>query len=48
MLHKVNGVDSKENIFVKNGNLELYWDAKDLREKEGKSIDELFREVYRW
>lgn len=35
-------------IFVKNGFLELFWDAKELREKEGKSIDELFREVYRW
>ena len=35
-------------IFLFIGNLELYWDAKDLREKEGKSIDELFREVYRW
>jgi len=35
-------------IFVKNGVIEMVREASDIRENEGKSVDELFREVYRW
>jgi ABC-2 type transport system ATP-binding protein len=34
-------------IFLKEGEVVLYDDAEKVREKEGKSIDELFREVFR-
>lgn len=36
-----------EVIFIKNGNLTLHSSVDDIREKEGKSIDTLFREVFR-
>ncbi len=35
-------------IFLKNGVVELFGGADEIREREGKSIDELFREVYKW
>jgi ABC-2 type transport system ATP-binding protein len=35
-------------IFLKNGVIERYQSAAELRETEGKSVDEVFREVYRW
>ena len=35
-------------IFLKNGVIERYQPAAELRETEGKSVDEVFREVYRW
>lgn len=34
-------------IFIKNGELILYDAADNIKSKEGKSIDELFREVFR-
>lgn len=34
-------------IFLKEGEVVLYDEAEKVREKEGKSIDELFREVFR-
>ena len=34
-------------IFIKNGNIVLYDSADDVRSKSGKSIDEVFREVFR-
>jgi ABC-2 type transport system ATP-binding protein len=34
-------------IFLKEGEVVLFDDAEKVREKEGKSIDELFREVFR-
>ncbi len=34
-------------IFLQNGNLTLYAPAEQIREKEGKTIDMLFREVFR-
>ena len=35
-------------IFLKNGIIERFQPAAELREAEGKSVDEVFREVYRW
>lgn len=35
-------------IFLKNGTIELHKSVDDIREEYGKSIDELFREIYRW
>lgn len=35
-------------IFLKNGVIELFGNADEIREREGKTIDELFREVYKW
>lgn len=34
-------------IFIKQGNLVVYQDADTLRSQQGKSIDEMFREVFR-
>lgn len=34
-------------IFIKNGNIELYSSVDDIRSQNGKSVDALFREVYR-
>ena len=36
-----------EVIFIKNGQICLYSSVDDIREKEGKSIDALFREVFK-
>jgi ABC-2 type transport system ATP-binding protein len=36
-----------EVIFIKNGAVTLHSPVDDIREKEGKSIDSLFREVFR-
>ncbi len=35
-------------LFLKEGNIVLQGGAEEIRQKEGKSIDELFREVFRW
>ncbi len=35
-------------IFLKEGRVVLSGKTEEIREKEGKSIDELFREVFRW
>ncbi len=35
-------------LFLKEGNIALAGDAEEIRTREGKSIDELFREVFRW
>ncbi|MNE63455.1 putative ABC transporter ATP-binding protein YxlF [compost metagenome] len=35
-----------EVIFIKEGELVLHSDVEELRQQRGKSIDELFREVY--
>ncbi|MDO5291890.1 MAG: ABC transporter ATP-binding protein [bacterium] len=34
-------------IFIQNGNLILYAPAEELRRKEGKTVDAIFREVFR-
>ncbi len=36
-----------EVIFIKNGNITLYGDADEIREKHNLSIDKLFREEFR-
>lgn len=36
-----------EVVFIKNGSITLQSSVDDIREKEGKSIDGLFREVFR-
>lgn len=36
-----------EAIFIKEGNLHLHSSVDEIREKEGKSLDALFREVFR-
>lgn len=35
-------------IMIKNGSIFLYDSVENIREREGKSIDEMFREVMRW
>lgn len=35
-------------LFLKEGEVVLSGDAEEIRQREGKSIDELFREVFRW
>ncbi|MBQ7475654.1 MAG: ABC transporter ATP-binding protein [Clostridia bacterium] len=35
-------------VFIKNGSVDLYRSADEIRETEGMSVDALFREVYRW
>ena len=37
-----------EIIFIKEGKLVLHDSVDSVREQEGKSIDQLFREVFRW
>ena len=35
-------------LFLKEGRVVLHGGAEDIRREEGKSIDQLFREVFRW
>ncbi|MBQ8322667.1 MAG: ABC transporter ATP-binding protein [Clostridia bacterium] len=35
-------------LFLKEGNVILHGNADEIRAREGKTIDELFREVFRW
>ena len=37
-----------EVIFIKNGRITLHKSVDGIREEYGKSVDELFREVFRW
>ncbi|MBQ4333705.1 MAG: ABC transporter ATP-binding protein [Clostridia bacterium] len=37
-----------EVLFIRNGHLVLHKSVEDIRAEEGKSVDELFREVFRW
>ncbi len=37
-----------EVIFIQNGEILLQKTVDDIREENGKSVDELFREVFRW
>ncbi|MBQ8538951.1 MAG: ABC transporter ATP-binding protein [Ruminococcus sp.] len=37
-----------EAIFIQNGDILLQKSIDDIREENGKSVDELFREVFRW
>ena len=35
-------------LFLKNGRLVLDQSVDEIRQEHGKSVDELFREVFRW
>ncbi len=35
-------------LFLKDGEVVLHGNAQEIREREGKSIDALFREVFKW
>lgn len=37
-----------EVLFLKNGQLVLHQSVDDIRAEHGKSVDELFREVFKW
>jgi len=37
-----------EAIFINNGKIMLHKSVDEIREVNGKSIDQLFREVFRW
>ena len=37
-----------EAIFIQNGDILLQKSVDEIREEHGKSVDELFREVFRW
>ena len=37
-----------EVIFINSGNIVLHKTVDEIREENGKSVDELFREVFRW
>lgn len=37
-----------EVIFIQNGNITLQKTVDEIREENGKSVDELFREVFKW
>ena len=37
-----------EVIFINQGNIVLHKTVDEIREEHGKSVDELFREVFRW
>lgn len=48
--HLIQEIESvlDEVIFIKGGTVYLHRNCDELREEEGKSIDTLFREVYKW
>ena len=35
-------------LFIRNGRIDLYRSAEEIRETEHMSVDALFREVYKW
>ena len=37
-----------EVVFIREGKMVLQKSVETIREEEGKSVDELFREVFRW
>ncbi len=48
--HLISDVEPVLNdvIFIKNGMIEMYRSADEIRETENMSVDALFREVYKW
>ncbi|MBE6564032.1 MAG: ABC transporter ATP-binding protein [Ruminococcaceae bacterium] len=48
--HLISDIESvlDEVLFLKNGQLVMQKTVDGIREEEGKSVDELFREVFRW
>jgi len=47
--HLINDVETvlDEAVFVQNGKVILHENADDMRQKDGKSIDEIFRDMFR-
>jgi len=47
--HLISDIENVLNyiIFLKEGKVVRFGDVEDIREKEGKSIDDLFREEFR-
>ena len=37
-----------EVVFIKEGSIVLKKSVDEIREEHGKSVDELFREVFKW
>lgn len=48
--HLISDIESvlDEVIFIKQGEIVLHKSVDEIREENGKSVDELFREVFRW
>ena len=48
--HLISDIESvlDEVIFIQNGNVLLQQSVDDIRAEHGKSVDELFREVFKW
>lgn len=48
--HLIQDIESvlDEVIFIKSGEILLHRNCDELREEKGQTIDELFREVYKW
>ena len=48
--HLISDIESilDEAIFLNRGRIVLHKTVESIREEEGKSVDELFREVFRW
>lgn len=48
--HIISDIESvlDEVIFIKEGNLVLHKSVDEIRNENGKSVDELFREVFKW
>ncbi len=47
--HLISDVENilDEVVFIQNGNIRLHASVDDIRMQEGKSVDTLFREVFR-
>ena len=48
--HLISDIESvlDDAIFINNGKIILHKTVDEIREEHGKSVDELFREVFRW
>lgn len=48
--HLISDVESAldEVVFIQNGHITLHKTVDEIREENGKSVDDLFREMFRW
>lgn len=48
--HLISDIESvlDEVVFIQNGHISLHKSVDDIRAENGKSVDDLFREMYRW
>ena len=48
--HLISDIESvlDEVVFIQNGQISLHKSVDDIRAENGKSVDDLFREMYRW